>query len=34
MGVLPDDILTGECWPALLDEYAVSPADRNASGEA
>ncbi len=29
MGKLPDDILTGECWPTLLDEYAVTPIDRS-----
>jgi integrating conjugative element protein (TIGR03761 family) len=34
MGVLPDEILTGECWPMLLDEYAVTPIDRSDSDEA
>lgn len=33
MGALPNDILTGECWPALLDEVAVTPLDRSDSGE-
>lgn len=32
MGVLPHEILTGECWPALLDEYAVTPVDRSEDG--
>ena len=33
-GALPDDILTGERWPTLLDEYAVTPVDRSDRGEA
>ena len=34
MGVLPDNILSGERWPTLLDEYAVTPVDRSDRGEA
>lgn len=33
MGVLPNDILAGERWPTLLDEYAVPPVNRSDYGD-